>query len=259
MASDVLCKRLFIANVCMIGESGGTWTLVDAGLSRTAAEIIRTAEERFGKGCRPQAIILTHGHFDHVGALETLMRYWDVPVYAHERELPYLTGQSDYLPPDSSVGGGLMARMAPLYPYRGIDLGRRVQSLPPDGSLPTLLGWRWVHTPGHTEGHIALFRDEDRVLIAGDAFTTVKQESAWAVVTQRREVHGPPAYFTSDWEEAGRSVKKLYGLKPLAVATGHGIPMHGGELLRQLGRLAVNFDQLAVPDQGRYVGNEAKR
>ena len=39
-------------------------------------------------------------------------------------------------------------------------------------------GWRWVHTPGHTAGHVSLFRDADRTLIAGDAFVTTKQESA---------------------------------------------------------------------------------
>jgi hypothetical protein len=37
-------------------------------------------------------------------------------------------------------------------------------------------GWRWMHTPGHTEGHVCLFRNSDRTLIAGDAFTTTKQE-----------------------------------------------------------------------------------
>jgi glyoxylase-like metal-dependent hydrolase (beta-lactamase superfamily II) len=42
-------------------------------------------------GGRPAAIVLTHGHFDHVGALQQLISYWDAPVYAHELELPYRT------------------------------------------------------------------------------------------------------------------------------------------------------------------------
>jgi glyoxylase-like metal-dependent hydrolase (beta-lactamase superfamily II) len=38
------------------------------------------------------AIIMTHGHFDHVGVLEDLAETWQAPVYAHELERPYLDG-----------------------------------------------------------------------------------------------------------------------------------------------------------------------
>ena len=41
------------------------------------------ARERFGEGARPAAIVLTHGHFDHVGCLEKLAEKWDAPIYAH--------------------------------------------------------------------------------------------------------------------------------------------------------------------------------
>src|SRR5919107_1012291 len=58
---------------------------------------------------RPAAVVLTHGHFDHVGSLEALLEAWDVPIYAHPLERPYLTGVSPYPPPDPLVGGGMMA------------------------------------------------------------------------------------------------------------------------------------------------------
>jgi glyoxylase-like metal-dependent hydrolase (beta-lactamase superfamily II) len=114
-------------------------------------------------------------------------------------------------------------------------------------------GCRWIHTPGHTAGHVSLFRDDDRCLIAGDAFVTVKQESLYAVATQEREVHGPPAYFTPDWANARRSVERLAALEPAIAATGHGTPMRDQELREGLDRLARAFDRIAVPDQGRYV------
>ena len=70
-------------------------------------------------------------------------------------------------------------------------------------------GWRWIHTPGHAPGHVSFFRDADRVLIAGDAFVTTKQESLLAALLKPQVVHGPPAYFNTDWSEAEASVRRL--------------------------------------------------
>ena len=109
----------------------------------------------------PEAIILTHGHFDHVGSLERLLQLWDVPVYAHTLELPYLTGRSSYPPPDPLVGGGAMAWSSKLYPRGPIDLDGRAQALPDDHTVPGLPGWRWIHTPGHSPGHVSLVRESD--------------------------------------------------------------------------------------------------
>lgn len=99
---------------------------------------------------------------------------------------------------------------------------------------------------------MSLFRDSDRALIAGDAFVTTKQESVYAVLTQKEEVNGPPAYFTPDWNAARRSVEQLDALQRSVAATGHGIPMSGAEMIQQLNELARDFDELAVPKHGRY-------
>jgi glyoxylase-like metal-dependent hydrolase (beta-lactamase superfamily II) len=222
-----------------------------------AAKILSIAADRFGVDSRPAGIVLTHGHFDHVGALEALLAVWDVPVYAHTDELPFLTGQADYPPPDPTVGGGLMARLSPLFPERGIDLGYRVQALPANGDVPGMPGWRWIHTPGHAPGHVSLFRASDGVLIAGDAVCTTKQESAYAVLTQRQVLTGPPAYFTIDWDKAERSVATIASLQPLVVAAGHGEPMRGGSLPDDLIALSRDFNQRVRPAHGRYVQRPA--
>jgi glyoxylase-like metal-dependent hydrolase (beta-lactamase superfamily II) len=151
------------------------------------------------------------------------------------------------------VGKGVMALMSFAYPEKAIDLGDRVRRLPEDGSVPGLPDWRWIHAPGHTAGQVALFRADDRALIAGDAFVTVQQESLYKVATQKEEVHGPPAYFTPDWAAARRSVAALAALEPAVAATGHGTPMAGEELRSGLRTLVANFDEVAVPDHGRYV------
>jgi glyoxylase-like metal-dependent hydrolase (beta-lactamase superfamily II) len=104
---DVAYLRTAIANVVFVGApESGTWVLVDAGMPGSAEAIATAAARRYGAESRPTAIVMTHGHFDHVGALKTLAERWEVPVYAHPLELPYLTGRSSYPPPDPTVGGG---------------------------------------------------------------------------------------------------------------------------------------------------------
>lgn len=88
-------------------------------------------------------------------------------------------------------------------------------------------------------GHVSLWREEDRALVAGDAFITTNQESAYAVAVQKPELHGPPMYYTPDW--------------PALAITGHGRALRVEEMRAALHTLARDFDRIAVPEQGRYV------
>jgi glyoxylase-like metal-dependent hydrolase (beta-lactamase superfamily II) len=256
---DLAYQRLAIVNVVFAGPPGAAdWVLIDAGVAGMAGMIIRAAEARYGAGSRPAAIVLTHGHFDHVGSLESLARKWDVPVYAHELEFPYLRGEASYPPPDPTVGGGLMSALAGFYPRGPIDVRRWLRALPADRSVPPMPGWRWEPVPGHTPGQVALWRDADRALVAADAFITTKQESAYAVMTQAAEMHGPPMYYTQDWAAAKESVRRLAALEPEVAIAGHGRPIHGPALRASLRRLASDFDEVAVPKHGKYVERPAR-
>ncbi|RTQ91935.1 MBL fold metallo-hydrolase [Lysinibacillus telephonicus] len=252
---DIYAYTIQVVNLCMVGEKGKAtgWTLIDAGMPKSAEAIIKEAENRFGENARPNAIVLTHGHFDHVGAIVELIEHWDVPVYAHEAEIPYLTGKKSYPEPDSTVEGGLVAKISPYFPNDPINLGTHVKPLPVDGTIPPLKDWVWIHTPGHSPGHVSFFRESDRSLIVGDAFVTVKQESLFKVLVQDKEISGPPRYLTTDWQQAWDSVKKLESLKPAVAITGHGAPMEGDDLKLQLQCLAIDFDTVAIPTHGRYV------
>ena len=148
-----------------------------------------------------------------------------------------------------------MSSLSRFFPRKGVNLGGGIHALPKEGTVPGLPQWRWVHTPGHSPGHVSLLRDSDRTLIAGDAFVTVKQESLGAVMMQVQGVSGPPAFFTPDWEAARKSVEVLNSWEPQVAATGHGVPMSGPQLLDQLRTLAADFEDLAVPSRGRYVGH----
>jgi len=255
VSTGVYRLRTLMVNVFFV-ETGSAWVLVDAGIAGSASAIRAAAEQLFGPGAHPLAILLTHGHFDHVGALKTLADEWRVPVYAHPLELPYLTGQSPYPPPDPTVGGGLLALSSLLYPRGPYDFGARISVLPEGGHVPVLPAWQWIHTPGHTPGHVSFFRESDMTLIAGDAVVTTKQESLTWVVSQREEVWRPPAYYTPDWESAGASVRHLAALEPEHLATGHGRSMHGETMRRQLKMLAFQFSDVK-PHTGRYVDRPA--
>lgn len=251
---DVLSHTIQIVNIQLVGMPGtNEFVLIDAGMPGSAEEIIAATEDHFGENNRPKAIVLTHGHFDHVGAIIELIKHWDVPVYAHELEMPFLTGQMSYPEPDPSVEGGMVAKMSSMFPNESINLGNHVELLPSDGSVPYMPGFKWVHTPGHTPGHVSLFREKDRLLIAGDAFVTVKQESLYKVLTQEQEISGPPRYLTTDWKAAKESVVKLEALKPDVAVTGHGLPMSGALLSQSLEKLVREFDSIARPDYGKYV------
>lgn len=251
---DLFCHTIQIVNISLVGyPESDEFVLVDAGMPKSANEIISVIEARFGANSRPKAIILTHGHFDHVGGLIELVKHWEVPVYAHQLEMPFLTGQKSYPEPDPSVEGGLIAKMSPSFPNEPINLGSSVQTLPSDGTVPHMPGFRWIHTPGHSPGHVSLFRESDGALIAGDAFTTVKQEYMYKVFTQELEISGPPRYLTTDWEAAKQSVIKLEALKPKVAVTGHGLPMSGEVLTTSLKKLVNEFEKIALPDYGKYV------
>src|SRR5690606_7736458 len=172
---------------------------------------------------------------------------------------PYLNGESAYPPPDPLVGGGAMALLSRLYPRGPINIANQLNVLPDDGSVPMMPGWKYIFTPGRTAGHISLFREQDRVLIAGDAVVTTKQESALAVIAQREELHGPPAYYTQDWKAAAESARKLAALEPEVLATGHGVAARGPKMREALKALAANFEQTEVPAYGRYTREPAVR
>lgn len=254
VARGVWYVPALMANAYFIGERNEPWVLIDAGVPGSAPWFHAAAQYVYGDR-KPEAIVLTHGHFDHVGALKELADAWNVPIYAHGLEWPYLDGRDDYPPPDPTVGG-LMAQMSRVFPRSGINVSERLRSLPIDHSVPSSPGWRFLHTPGHSPGHISLFRDDDRVLIAGDAVITIDQQNPVKLVSQIREFYPPPRYFTPNWQQAYESVQKLADLRPDVVATGHGLPISGDDATRGLTHLVDTFWDRA-PKNGRYLNTPA--
>ena len=233
----------------------GEWVLVDTGLPGSHKTIIAAADKLFYPGSRPEAILLTHGHLDHLGAAKELAGHWQVPVIAHPLEIPYLTGRALYPPCDPTVGGSL-AFMSRFFPAQVPNLGQRVQALNADDpAVPYLMAWRWLHVPGHAPGQLAFFREADSTLLGGDAFATVHHDSIPAVLLGRPKISRAGTPFNYDWQAARQSVQTLADLAPKAIGCGHGPVITGPEAAAGLRALADNYP---IPAHGRYVAGPAR-
>jgi len=235
--------------------TAGEWVLVDTGLPGSAKSIIAAADKLYYPGSHPEAILLTHGHLDHLGSARELADHWHVPVIAHPLELPYLTGKALYPPHDPTVGGSL-AFMSRFFPTQLPNLGARVQALDAeDPGVPYLPNWRWLHVPGHAPGQLAFFREADRTLLGGDAFATTHHDSIPAVLLDRPKISRAGTPFNYDWEASRQSVQLLADLEPKAIGCGHGPVITGPEAATGLRQLADNYP---VPAHGRYVHEPAR-
>ena len=104
-------------------------------------------------GYTPKAIILTHGHFDHVMGIDKFVQEYDIPVYLHEDEVQIL----------SNVEMNLAYHFNLNYSYeKGIGVK--------DGETLKLAGIKFqvIHTPGHTAGGCCYYIEGEDVLISGD-------------------------------------------------------------------------------------------
>lgn len=257
IAPDVVLQPItgfgggYVLTNCYCVGPPDNWIMVDTGVPDTEGRTLETTRRLYGN--QPaKAIVLTHAHFDHYGSAAALSDAWGAPIYIHPFDMPYVSGR-DTLPPYDPTVGGFVSQLSRMFPLSGTDLGSRVRALPMDGTVPHATDWRWLHTPGHTPGHISLFRESDRTLLAGDALITVDQDSAVDAILVRRSLHGPSTFATYDWPAARASVEQLARLRPVTIATGHGEPMSGAEVPRQLEMLANQFGGRAVPSHGRYV------
>jgi glyoxylase-like metal-dependent hydrolase (beta-lactamase superfamily II) len=237
-------RGLLSVNVYLV-RSTDSWVLVDTGLTRSAAEIRRAAGSLFGADFPPAAILLTHYHPDHSGSAVELARYWRCPVYLHPDELPMVGGEvATFWRHSFPLDRWLFLPLLRLTGRKRIealvsrgDLRDFTRVLDEDGTVPGLPGWAAVPTPGHTPGHVAFFRRDDRLLLSGDAVVTRVGPLA-RLQGRRSGLTRSPWYFTWDRRAARRAVATLTTLEPLVIASGHGEPLSISDLPDRLRALA---------------------
>jgi hydroxyacylglutathione hydrolase len=184
--------------------------LVDAGTRHAGRRILRQL-----RGRHVSAHALTHVHPDHQGASTKVCRTLSIPFWVPERdaaaaENPALIAETS---PDHVV-----PRLAVRY-WAGP--GRRVDRVLSEGDV--VAGFKVLEVPGHTPGHVAYWRESDRVLIVGDVLNNLQ------VMTGIPGLHEPPWFLTSDPAENRNSARRLISLEPRLVLFGHGGPLRDME------------------------------
>lgn len=216
-------------NVSLVLDPTHGATLVDTGLPGHVDAITAGLAEA-GVGLEHlKRIVLTHQDIDHVGSLHELARASGARVLAHEVETPFIDGSRA---PRFATPEMLAARpeMRPIAErVRPTPVDERLQ----DGTrLDVGGGVRVVFTPGHTVGHICLYLERGRILIAGDALTA-----------DAGRLQGPNPSATSDMATASRSVRKLADLDVDSIVCYHGGVVRddaGGQLNRVAEELALS-------------------
>jgi glyoxylase-like metal-dependent hydrolase (beta-lactamase superfamily II) len=203
-------------NVYLVGD-----VLIDAATRFARRRLFNQLRDR-----RPSLVALTHCHPDHQGMAHEVCTTYGVTLACHEEDSAAMEGREPMQPRNLMLRQSAWLWAGPPHP-----VGWKLH----DGDL--VAGFRVVHAPGHTAGHVVFFRERDRVAIAGDLLFSVG-------ITACRGLTEPPAFFCEDPEQNRRSIRLLAELRPSLVCFGHGPPLRQPEMLN---RFVARWDRGRLP------------
>lgn len=187
-----------MANAYVIRHEGKV-LLIDAGMKSSGRKIAEYFDSHSEK---PDAILITHYHPDHIGGLSNLVEKYGSKVYAHKNELAFITGKEKIKPAKS-----ILSKMV-----SGVSKSEPVEEVESFEKLP----YKWmkaVETHGHTPGSTSLLYEPDNLLFVGDA---VSVKGGKTVINKQ---------FTLDMTEAEKSQEKILSMKGATILPGHGEPL----------------------------------
>lgn len=192
-----------------------SYVLVDTGMPGSYGLIIEQLTQAGIDPSAPHSIILTHQDIDHVGSLPQF-KGGTVKVYAHADDQPYIDGLKPMIKFYGERKEGMIAslpqELASAFVSTFSGQEQNVTDLLSDGAkLPFGGGLTVIHTPGHTPGHVCLYHEPSKTLIAGDA-----------LVVADGQLRGPNPPVTPDMPLALASVRKLKNYDIETVICYHG-------------------------------------
>jgi glyoxylase-like metal-dependent hydrolase (beta-lactamase superfamily II) len=196
-------------NLTLILDDDNGNTLIDAGLPGQEEAIGAALGDAGGIGVRDlRRIIFTHQDLDHIGSGAALVRQSGARVLAHPADTPYIEGELRPLKVTPEMLEQRPQMREALERLEPIDVDEYLE----DGARLELAGGiRVIFTPGHTPGHLSLYLERPKVLIAGDALTA-----------EGGRLNGPNPSATPDVDEAARSVSRLAELDVETIVCYHG-------------------------------------
>jgi glyoxylase-like metal-dependent hydrolase (beta-lactamase superfamily II) len=204
-------------------DDNGEVTIIDAAMPGFYDDIPRELAAMGRKIEDVRALVLTHGHSDHLGFAERLRTERNVPVWIHDADAALAKGE---VSPNNPMG---KISLAPLLGFLWLGLRNGGLKRPivhelstyEDGATLDVPGSPKVTlVPGHTPGSAALEMAGVDAILVGDAFCT------YAVTSGKR---GPQiAPFTADPDQARESLKRLSGTSARYALPGHGEPWTEG-------------------------------
>jgi len=187
-----------LINVYLAGD-----VLVDAGTPGARMRILRQLAGR-----EVTTHVVTHAHPDHFGSSHAVCEQLAIPLWTGERDADALESGSPV-----PAAGRVPALMAKAKMPPGHPVARRLR----EGD--EVAGFTVLDVPGHSAGHIALWRESDRTLICGDVFFNLPK------------LGPPPSFLTVDPELNRASMRRLAALRPAVALFGHGAPVRDPDRL----------------------------
>lgn len=211
-------------------RTGDSFILVDSGPPPKSDQVVAAVARATG-GRGPRLVLLTHGHPDHAGGLESLRSAWNPAVVCHQDEVPFITGESSYRQLEAGSMAFRFGRWLIPNPPARIPVARDLVG------GQSVEGMAVISLPGHTPGQVGYLHPVDSAMICGDAIGNL-----------RNKIHPPQSFWTQDPVRTRASMKRLGELD-----YAHLLPSHGPPILEKGHEAMIRFlneDQVGL--EGSY-------
>ncbi len=180
-------------------KTAGKIIQIDSGMKGSAKKII---EYYNNNKIKPDIVLITHYHLDHIGGLKLIKDKYNPEIYASAIEIPMIEGKQSYPKPGSFGARLLFSMIKPPV----------IQDIKPIQNLK-IEGLKVIDSPGHTPGSVTYFLESEKMMFIGDAAGSVNGN---LVINEK---------YSLDLESAKKTLEKIKSYSPVTILPGHGAPL----------------------------------